>query len=91
MGKKNKNMKRNRSKVRKRIRDQAQNQAKNQTKVIGKNKRRRPNLKKTAKFKPNVGTAEILKFGSINVDGMNEASKHSVEKLLYERKFDVSH
>ena len=88
---KNKNKKRNRSKVRKRIRDQAQNQAKNQTKIIGKNKRRRVDINKRAKFKPNDGTVEILKFGSINVDGINEATKHSVEKLLSDRKFDVSH
>ena len=32
---------------------------------------------------------QSLKFGSINVDGINEGSKYGVEKLIQERKYDV--
>ena len=36
---------------------------------------------------PNIS---YLKIGSINVDGINEASRYGVETLLQERNFDVS-
>ena len=32
---------------------------------------------------------QSLKFGSINVDGINEGSKYGVQKLIQERKYDV--
>ena len=32
----------------------------------------------------------VMRFGSINVDGINESSRHSVETMLYEKDFDVS-
>ena len=32
----------------------------------------------------------VLRFGSINVDGINESSRQHVETMLYEKKFDVS-
>ena len=60
--------------------------------VVGRNKRRRQQIRErevvreTSRPPTNY---QSLKFGSINVDGINEGSKHGVETLIQERKYDV--
>ena len=81
-----KNKKRNRSHARKRKRDKPQEQP-TQPKE---RKRRKFTRHKGNRLQIGNGTAGVLKIGSINVDGINEASKHAIEGLLYTRGFDVS-
>ena len=57
----------------------------------GKNKRMRKRLRQ-AKVRDDEAVnlnPRSLKFGSMNVDGINEDSRYGVETLLQNRKFDV--
>lgn len=60
--------------------------------VVGRNKRRRQKIRErqVARETSHPQTNyQSLKFGSLNVDGINEGSKYGVEKLIQERKYDV--
>ena len=58
----------------------------------GKNKRMRQRFKQKDRRRlcTSNPVSQFLKFGSINVDGITEASRYGVETLLEKRNFDVN-
>ena len=86
-----KTYKRNRNHILKRIRDRQQQPSGHVDK--GKNKRRRQRLaeRQPRSEKMQISRiSKVLKFGSMNVNGVNEESRLGIETLLKNRNFDVS-
>ena len=90
MGKK-KTSKRNRGYIRRRIRERVSRNGETKLNTDqGKNVKRRHHIKENV---PRGGSSQpnhhFLKFGCMNVDGINEASRCGVEALLQTRNYDV--
>ena len=90
-----KTSKRNRSYVRKRRAARAavpEEEVKVTMVDEGKNKRMRQRFKQKDRRRlcTSNPVSQFLKFGSINVDGITEASRYGVETLLEKRNYDVN-
>ena len=86
-----KTYKRNRNHILKRIRERHRRPSGHIDE--GKNKRRRQRLAESQPRSENMQTShvsQVLKFGSMNVNGVNEESRLGIETLLKNRNFDVS-